>query len=261
MKWIVRGFFLLTLVGLGLFAIRSEIRVRRTHAELQRVQHRVEQLAELVQSLQKSNRLLRIRAGLDPDPGIPESLGTGGGIEPSDPLEARIAQLDEEIDRVLALARYEVSQTQTLQKRLEEIETTLRHLPSILPTRGYITSRYGYRTDPFTGGVKFHQGVDILAPKGTPVYAPADGRVISIRKTRGYGLTLKIDHGNGITTFYAHLYKVNVKRGQRVHRGDVIAYVGSSGRSTGHHLHYEVRVRGIRVNPRRYIIPETVYYE
>jgi len=261
LKWFVRFIFVTALVGAGYFAIRNEIRVRRTAAELQRVQERVQQLAQLVQDLQQSNRLLRIRAGLEPDTVTLETWGTGGGIEPQDPLEARVAHLDEEIDRVLALAKYELTQTETIQKRLETLETTLRHIPSVLPTRGYITSRYGYRTDPFTGSVKFHRGIDILAPKGTPIYAPADGRVLSVRKTRGYGLTLKIDHGNGIITFYAHLQKVHVKRGQRVHRGDLIAYVGNTGRSTGPHLHYEVHVRGVRVNPRRYIIPETVFYE
>ena len=115
------------------------------------------------------------------------------------------------------------------------------------------TSQFGYRRDPKTGGRRMHKGVDFAAGMGTPLYATADGVVIHAGWSSGYGRLVKIQHEFGIETRYAHLAKIRVKEGQRVSRGELIGDMGNSGRSTGTHLHYEVRVNGRAVNPMTFI--------
>ena len=127
--------------------------------------------------------------------------------------------------------------------------TLLAATPSIRPTKGWITSGFGYRKSPFTGSREFHKGLDIAARKGTPVIAAADGVVSFVGSKGALGKTVVIDHGYGIVTRYAHLQKTLKKRGAKVKRGNVIATVGSSGRTTGSHLHYEVVVDGLPSNP------------
>jgi murein DD-endopeptidase MepM/ murein hydrolase activator NlpD len=129
------------------------------------------------------------------------------------------------------------------------------NVPDMWPILGPITSGFGEREDPIIGGGEgeFHKGVDIGSPDGTPVHAPADGRVTKAGPGTGYGREIEIDHGNGITTVYGHLSGYNVTVGETVVKGQVIGYVGHSGRTTGSHLHYEVQVRGTAVNPHRYL--------
>ena len=142
---------------------------------------------------------------------------------------------------------------QTLTKDIETQQAKERATPSIWPTSGRITSSYGYRLSPFGYGKEFHSGIDIGAPRGTPIYATADGKVEFAGYQGGYGYVVHISHGYGYTTVYAHMSKTAARAGQSVKRGDVIGYVGSSGRSTGPHLHYEVRVNGSTVNPWPYM--------
>lgn len=125
--------------------------------------------------------------------------------------------------------------------------------PSIWPVEGPITGSFGERTDPFNGEGAFHTGVDISAPIGEPVIAPADGVVTFADFTNGYGRMMVLEHSHGVTTRYGHLSGFAVAEGQHVHRGETIAYVGSSGRSTGPHLHYEVRINDTPVNPHKYL--------
>lgn len=134
----------------------------------------------------------------------------------------------------------------------------LSHIPTLTPTSGYISSSYGYRRSPFTGRREFHKGIDISAPKGTQIVAPADGKVVYTGYKTGFGNTLIIEHDFGYVTQYAHLDDFAVKKWQNVKRGELIGYVGNSGRSTGPHLHYEVLFHGVNVNPARYFfdIPE-----
>jgi murein DD-endopeptidase MepM/ murein hydrolase activator NlpD len=129
------------------------------------------------------------------------------------------------------------------------------NIPDMWPILGPITSGFGEREDPIIGGGEgeFHKGVDIGSPDGTPVHAPADGRVIKAGPGTGYGREIEIDHGNGIVTVYGHLSGYNVTEGENVVKGQVIGYVGHSGRTTGSHLHYEVQVRGTAVNPHKYL--------
>ncbi|MGA7157290.1 MAG: M23 family metallopeptidase [Acidobacteriaceae bacterium] len=130
-----------------------------------------------------------------------------------------------------------------------------RNVPDMWPVMGPITSGFGEREDPVLGNGEgeFHEGVDIGDPDGTPVHAPAGGRVIKAGPGTGYGREIQIDHGNGIVTLYGHLSAYNVVAGETVVKGQVIGYVGHSGRTTGSHLHYEVQVRGIPVNPHKYL--------
>ena len=121
--------------------------------------------------------------------------------------------------------------------------------PSIWPVVGWLSSPFGNRRDPFKGGDDFHPGLDISADLGEPVHAPADGVVATAAPSGNYGNMIVIDHGYGITTRYGHLSRFATAAGQRVHRGDVIGYVGSTGRSTGSHLHYEVLLNGQLTNP------------
>ncbi|MFQ5693507.1 MAG: M23 family metallopeptidase, partial [Nitrospinota bacterium] len=134
----------------------------------------------------------------------------------------------------------------------------LAHTPSIWPVKGWVTSGFGRRTSVFTGRKMFHAGIDIVARKGTPILAPADGVVIKSGRESGYGKIIKVRHLQGIVTRYAHNHKNLVRVGQRVRRGQILGTVGSSGRSTGPHLHYEVRVNGVAVNPRLYILEVAV---
>lgn len=130
---------------------------------------------------------------------------------------------------------------------------SLANAPSLWPVAGPITSSFGERQDPFNGEGAFHSGIDIGAVYGAPVRATADGVVLKAGFGTGYGREILIDHGNGIQTLYGHLSGFAVSAGERVNRGQVIGYVGSSGRSTGPHLHYEVRIRDTPVNPHRYM--------
>ncbi len=137
---------------------------------------------------------------------------------------------------------------------LKEHKSILDCTPSIWPTKGWISSRFGYRTSPFTNQKEFHKGLDICTNMGTEIVAPADGIISRVAKDRGYGTILTINHKYGVKTRYAHLNKVLVKKGQSVKRGDKIALVGKSGRTTGPHLHYEVHLNGLPVDPLRYIL-------
>ena len=125
--------------------------------------------------------------------------------------------------------------------------------PTLWPVQGRITGSFGERIDPFSGEGAFHRGVDISSEIGTRIIAPADGVVRFADFMNGYGRTVLLDHGNGITTLYGHMSGFAVSAGQLVHRGDTVGYVGQSGRSTGPHLHYEVRIFDTPVNPRKYL--------
>lgn len=153
-----------------------------------------------------------------------------------------------------------VSKLAERSQRLEEFYRDQRALlsstPSVWPVRGYLSAGFGNRIDPFTGQPDFHSGLDISTPIGTKVQSPADGIVISCGERGGYGNAIVIDHQYGVVTRYAHLSGYNVRPGQRVKRGDVIGFVGSTGKSTAPHLHYEVWVRDQAQNPIHFILDE-----
>ncbi|SHG16994.1 Peptidase family M23 [Salegentibacter echinorum] len=157
-----------------------------------------------------------------------------------DILSKQLVVQSKSLDEIAALAK--------------EKESLLAAIPAIQPVKNEnlnrIASGYGWRTDPFTKVRKFHKGMDFSAPRGTPVYATGDGRVARAdNRSTGYGNHIRIEHDYGYTTLYGHLSKYNVRRGQRVKRGDIIGYVGSTGRSQGPHLHYEIFKDNKRINP------------
>lgn len=167
-----------------------------------------------------------------------------------------IASLSVRIDRALRTSQLREQGVLQLWDTLSERQSLLASTPTIKPARGFFTSRFGYRADPYTNRPVMHAGLDMAAPPGTPVYAPADGVVSYVGYENGYGKLVSIDHGYGVVTRYGHNSRVFVQQGQKVRRWDVISAVGSTGRSTGAHVHYEVRIHGIAVDPINYILME-----
>ena len=208
-------------------------------------------------------RELRNLANLEPIPEEVRQLGVGGppgfseladGASPSPYVQVAREALTR-LDELNRQADFQNSNFREMISALEESRETLDHLPSISPVRqGWCSSRYGTRKDPFTGRPTMHRGVDFSAWTGTPVYATANGTVRKAGKAGTLGLLVEIDHGNGVVTRYGHNSRILVKVGREVRRGDVIAEVGSTGRSTSPHCHYEVHVNGRHVNPWRYIL-------
>ena len=165
----------------------------------------------------------------------------------------RISLLRLEAQRLgLVAESQEVSMLEVVEA-LEDKHDRLVSSPAIWPTKGWLTSRFGLRVSPFTGGRQFHAGIDIAGAKGTDVVAPGAGKIVFAGKKGPMGNAVIIDHGYGVRTHYGHSDKLLVKRGERVERGQVIAALGNTGRSTGPHLHYSVEVKGKSVNPLNYI--------
>lgn len=183
---------------------------------------------------------------------IPEDLDTG--VELTQKHNSLVREMHEQTEN-LSLATINQKQGfNLLLKHLEEQKNLLASTPTIAPAKGWITSKFGYRTSPFTGRREFHKGLDIAARRGTPVYATAEG-IVTYAKVKGLlGRTIVIDHGHGMVTRFGHLNKILVSHGQTVQRGDNIGSIGNTGRSTGPHLHYEVRLNGLPVNPSIYIM-------
>lgn len=162
-------------------------------------------------------------------------------------LEVRIMQSSKASQKV------EINMTK-LWDNLSERRDLLDHTPSIYPAYGWVSSHFGYRNDPFTGKVTLHKGLDVAGPIGTAVFSPAAGVVSYVGYEPGYGKIVSIDHGFGVVTRFAHNSKIFVKVGQSVARRDKISAIGNTGRSSGPHVHYEVRVNGIPVDPKNYVL-------
>ena len=258
---------------LALFAPFALIRAHGTSTRLEAVSRERDELAQRTAEIESTIADLRARldlferrtaklavmAGLD----MP-SLGIGGqgyprGVEGMTPT-GRADVFRSEAEDLSSLGDLLDRRLETVERAFGEQSERLSRIPSIVPVRGLMGSGFGWRRDPFTGLRQFHRGLDISAPEGTPVRAPADGIVVKTERNGGYGLVLYISHGDGIVTRYGHLSAYKVRPGARVRRGDVIALVGSSGRSTASHLHYEVLVRGRHVDPMKYISDEGLFY-
>jgi murein DD-endopeptidase MepM/ murein hydrolase activator NlpD len=139
---------------------------------------------------------------------------------------------------------------------LESQAARLASTPTIWPTQGWVSSPFGYRIDPFTGRRTFHRGIDIATNFGNPVAAAADGSVTEAAYDKFFGRTVIVSHGGGVVTQYCHMEKYVVNPGQKVRRGDILGYVGKTGKALGPHLHYEVRINDTAVNPYNYILEE-----
>ncbi len=212
--------------------------------------------------LNSFEKKLRIVANIE-KPADQDNLFGIGGSTPGD-LDTQIPLTDKhnslvremhEQTRQLDFASINQKQGfESLLKYLEDQQNLLASTPAIRPVSGWTSSRFGYRASPFTGLREFHKGLDIATRIGTPIVATADGVVTFAGRKGLLGKMIIIDHGHGMVTRYGHANKLLKKRGESIKRGDTIALVGNSGRSTGSHLHYEVRLNGIPVNPEKYIL-------
>ena len=205
------------------------------------------QLNEKVSSLEVSSKKLEMISGL-----TGEGLGGVGGPSPFVPSELDSQSLSKHFR---SLERRSISLGASL-RQLQGLYNTriilLASTPAIMPVQGYPSGNFGYRKDPFNGEREFHPGIDISSPRGNKVMATADGVVAFAGRKIGYGKLIKIKHRFGISTLYGHLGSITVKHGQSIRKGDLIGYVGSTGRTTGPHLHYEVRLNSQPLNPLRF---------
>ncbi len=257
--------FLLLLVYINLPSVQTpkELSLQR---ELNNMQLQFELLnkkmnqaqAVLAEVEDRDNNLYRVYFESNPIPDEQRKAGFGG-INRYKDLEGfdnskLIINTSRNIDILTKQIVVQSKSLDEIAKLAEEKEKLLAAIPAIQPVKNEDLTRrasgYGYRTDPFTKARKFHYGMDFTAPRGTPVYATGDGKVTRADNTAtGYGNHVVIDHGYGYESLYGHLYKYNVRNGQKVQRGDIIGFVGSTGRSEAPHCHYEVFKDGERINP------------
>jgi len=255
-------FALPVLIGLGArWSARGEIAdLERTNVALQlenaSYRNATGELAGQVSSLQKAIDALGVQAAMDPNasramdqlPAVVKSRAMGGGVGAAAPALGSMFA-DTTFGALRDILRAIENRLDLVRSGVERRQALAAATPSIWPVVGWLSSPYGTRRDPFTGGPDFHPGLDISADYGEAVQATADG-VIAIAAMNGnYGNLVEIDHGFGIATRYGHLSRFAAVAGQTVHRGDVIGYVGSTGRSTSAHLHYEILLNGKLTNP------------
>jgi murein DD-endopeptidase MepM/ murein hydrolase activator NlpD len=211
------------------------------------------QLGEKIDFLETTSRKLMTLSGMNSEKGVG---GVGGFSRNSfrQPLPSSSRDLVTSIDTYNKKVSVLEDRYRKLEEFLADSALVESATPSIMPVKGYVTEGMGRREDPFNAAIRdFHTGVDISAPYGSRVIAPADGTVIFAGPREGYGNIVVIDHKFGVTTRYGHLYKFNVQVGQHVSRYDVVGYIGTSGRSTGPHLHFELWFNNRPVNPIKYI--------
>jgi murein DD-endopeptidase MepM/ murein hydrolase activator NlpD len=228
-------------------------KLRRENRELQTANEQfgksVESLRTQLRTVEDRTRKLAIIAGITT---LDEaSQGGSGGIrnneEPANPYR-------DDVDKMSFRSHSLQKDLNVLERKFAAQSRELSSTPSIAPVRGILTDGFGGRSDPFTGEPGQHNAIDISSAVGQPVRSPADGIVVKAEWANGYGNVIFISHGYGYSTRYGHLKNFAVRPGQRVRRGDVIGHVGSTGRSTGPHLHYEVRLNNNPVNPLAYIL-------
>lgn len=272
---IAAGIFILLLLTLFVYNITvfashrvDQQRLTQLHTEnkivreeIERMEQEFQELTIFIDSLQMYDKQLRAYVSLEPIDDDLRYMGVGGEvtnfydeIDLPHEVQNNLASLSTALDNLLARSRLQNKSFNELIAHLEEKRYLRTRTPSIIPVHGWFMSGFGYRLDPFTGRVKMHEGLDIAAPSGTPIIAPADGTVSFVGERHGFGLTIEINHGYGYATLYAHCQRIKAQVGNNIKRGEVIAYVGNTGKSTGPHLHYEVHVSQIPVNPIGYIL-------
>jgi murein DD-endopeptidase MepM/ murein hydrolase activator NlpD len=236
--------------------------VESQRKQIQTFAQDINSLKSSLMSLNDFEQKIRIMANLEYKPEQSSLFAIGGSLP--DDLDPDISlkqdhdrlmrQMHDHMEQVEQATTVQENSFSTLLKSLESKRNLLAATPSLRPTVGWISSNFGYRVSPFTGRREFHKGLDIATRKGTPIIAPADGVVTFAGKKWLMGNMVTLDHGYGMLTRYGHVSKMLKKKGDRVKRGEVIALVGNTGRSTGPHLHYEVRLNGVPVNPIKYIL-------
>lgn len=255
------------LMGLGAkWSVRTEIDQLRANNSLLQVENgnyraATGQLTGQIQSLESVINDLGTRTVLDPAqaraiqklPAVVRARAAGGSASPNATVfelaKAPLSSPEDTFGVLRTLLQGLENRLSYLRRDVERREALAASTPSIWPAHGWLTGYFGQRADPFTGELGYHQGIDISTDKGQPVFATADGTVESASITGDYGNLIVIRHGFGINTRYGHLSSYAVKPGVTVKRGDVIGYIGSTGRSTGAHLHYEILANGQLLNP------------
>jgi murein DD-endopeptidase MepM/ murein hydrolase activator NlpD len=261
------------LVGTGAaLKARSDVAALYASAaalELENASYRAatEALSGQIQGLQSAIDELGARAALDPTlasamdrlPAVVKNRamgGVGGGPVPPVSSLAALQSPENTFGLLREILQGIESRLTAARSDVDRRNALAAATPSIWPAHGWLSSSVGRRTDPITGGDDYHQGLDISADHGSPVYATADGTVVTASREGAYGNLVTIDHGYGLETRYGHLSKYDVKSGAKVKRGQVIGRVGATGRATGPHLHYEVRVNGRLLNPLQLLLQQ-----
>ena len=260
------GIFTVTFIGLNYslslrfsdeyYKIKLEETDEKYSEVSQELLNKIAQLEEELRLIEEKDSEFRTYASLPPLSDDVKAKGTGGvSLEDSD-VEINnsgvLINLKNKIDSLSYAVNVQKNSYNTIFNKLKSNEKMYRHIPSISPVKGYIGSKYGYRKDPIDGKRRMHSGLDFAVNLNTDVFATGDGVVTKAQYDSGWGRYIKIDHGYGYETIYAHLWKINVKKGQKVKRGDKIGKSGNSGRAAGFHLHYEVHKNDKTVDPIKY---------
>jgi len=247
-----------------LVKLRRESKIRKIQVE--KFTQQVKNFETEMVRLERFEKKLRVITALENSPrSIEKNWGVGGpyGFSTNSFTTAMgwgaanmVERLSNGLDHLGKQAKIQSISFQELDNFFKNQKSLLSSTPSIWPTRGWVTSGFGFRKSPFTGLREKHEGWDIAARNGAPVRTTADGVVVVEGREYGYGNLVEIDHGYGLVTRYGHNSKHFVKVGDRVKRGQVVTLVGNTGRSTGPHLHYEVLLNGVPVNPKNYILED-----
>jgi murein DD-endopeptidase MepM/ murein hydrolase activator NlpD len=236
--------------------------IKNQRKQIQEFANEISALKDKLIALNSFEKKIRIIANIEKTSDSDNIFGVGGSI-PED-LDAQIPlkekhnslmrEMHDQIEQLDLASANQKGNFEFLIKNLQDQQNLLAATPAIRPTRGWTTSKFGYRKSPFTGRREFHKGYDIATKDGAPILATADGVVTYAGRKGLLGNTIIIDHGHGMVTRYAHCKKFVKKRGDKVKRWEKIALVGNTGRSTGPHVHYEVHLNGIPVNPEKYML-------
>lgn len=241
--------------------LREENLALRT--QLKQVRERIEHIGSTLDRVERFDQKLRAVTLMN-DSGRNLAMGPTQGA-PEGTVSAEFARLEQQesdeqilasLDKLSTEANRQEQSLQELQDYFLDQKSLLASTPSIWPARGWVTSDFGQRVDPYTAERVMHAGLDVAAPHGQEVLAPSEGTVAFAGMDGGYGNVIVLDHGYGLKTRYAHLSRILVKAGEKVERGMQIGAVGNTGRSTGPHLHYEVRLHGVPQNPRQFILED-----
>ena len=265
--YLAYDYYQLRAVGVVNQAYESQINDQKEiiagqHAQIQTFTSEINKLKSKLVTLNNFEKKIRVIANLDQENNQESLFGVGGSI-PEDlstnvDLSKRqtgvIREMHEQVDNLHLATSNQKTGFSSLLEALEGQKNLLACTPAIRPVKGWMTSRFGYRNSPFTNRKELHKGLDIANREGTQIIAPADGIVKFTGRKGLLGKAIDIDHGHGMITRYGHLKEILKKRGEQVKRGDIIAEMGDTGRSTGSHLHYEVHLNGVPVNPIKYIL-------
>jgi septal ring factor EnvC (AmiA/AmiB activator) len=267
------GFIVYDYVNLKRTAMRLQTREDKLSVQMTTIQdqrRQIQEFANEISSLKSKlvelgdfQKQIRIIANLEPKTDDPDNIFGVGGSMPDD-IDAKIPlteehnslmrEMHEQIKVLQEASNFQQEGLQSLMEGLQDQQNLLAATPAIRPTNGWITSNFGYRISPFTGRREFHQGLDIANREGATVLATADG-VVTFVGTKGLlGKCVVIDHGHGFVTRYGHCKEFLKKRGDKVKRWEPIAKIGNTGRSTGPHVHYQVFLNGVPINPEKYIL-------